>query len=233
MKVYSISDLHLSFSTDKPMNIFGDNWEGHFDKISRDWQSKVSDEDIVLLCGDLSWGTTLSEGLEDLKHLLPLRGKKIFIRGNHDFWWNGISKLRSCAPDKSFIFLQNDCVKFSDIIFCGSRGWTCPGSFDFTERDEKLYLREAERFKLCFKEVEKVRREGDKLIAMIHYPPTTPKLADTLFTQLFEENKVDKVVFGHIHGKTYFPLRSVKNGIEYIMTSCDKVDFTLQPILSF
>jgi len=231
MRVFSISDLHLSFSVNKPMNIFGDNWEGHFEKIKSDWLKKVTDEDIVLLCGDLSWGTSLEEGLQDLYYLKGLTGKKVFIRGNHDFWWNGISKLRSRAPDDSFYFLQNDCVKFSNVIFCGSRGWTCPGSFDFGEQDEKLYLREAERFRLCFKEVEKVRNEGDIVIAMIHYPPTTTKLSDTLFTQLFEENKVDKVVFGHIHGKTFFPLRSVKGGIEYIMTSCDKVDFTLQTIL--
>ena len=231
MKVFSISDLHLSFAADKPMDVFGAGWENHFEKIKSDWAEKVSSEDLVLLCGDTSWGTLLDEGLVDLKYLAPLTGRKIFIRGNHDYWWNGITKLRDAAPDKSFIFLQNDCVKFSNIIICGSRGWTCPGSADYTEHDEKLYHREAERFKLCFKEVEKVRREGDRVIVMIHYPPFSGKSTDTDFTRLFEEYKVEKVVFGHIHGETYFPQRTVKNGIEYVLTSCDKVNFTVQRII--
>ncbi len=231
MNIFSISDLHLSGTCDKPMDIFGTGWEGHLDKIKKDWQSKVGEGDVVLLCGDTSWGTTLDEGLFDLRSLSGLSGKKVFIRGNHDFWWNGITKLRDAAPDDSFYFLQNDCVKFGNVIICGSRGWTCPGSADYTPHDEKLYLREAERFKLCFKEVEKIREEGDVLLAMIHYPPMGAKLQDTLFTDMFRENKVDKVIFGHIHGQTYFPFRTVKNGIEYVLTSCDKVGFALQKIL--
>ena len=220
MKIFSISDLHLSGMCDKPMDVFGVGWEGHLDKIKSDWQSKVSDDDIVLLCGDTSWGTVLEEGLFDLNALKGLKGKKVFIRGNHDFWWNGITKLRDAAPDGSFYFL-----------ICGSRGWSCPGSADYTEHDEKLYAREAERFKLCFKAVEKVREEGDLLVVMIHYPPVSPKLQDTLFSDLFRQNGVSKVVFGHVHGQSYFPLRSVKDGIEYVLTSCDKVGFALQRIL--
>lgn len=231
MKIFSISDLHLSGTSDKPMDVFGAGWENHFEKIKCDWQSKVSDEDIVLVCGDISWGTVLEEGLYDLNSLKGLNGKKVFIRGNHDYWWNGITKLRDAAPDESFFFLQNDCVKFGDVIICGSRGWSCPGSADYSDHDEKLYLREAERFRLCFKQVEKVREEGDRLLAMIHYPPFSVKSPQTLFSQIFEENGVEKVIFGHIHGETFFPLRTVKNGIEYILTSCDKVGFALQRIL--
>lgn len=213
------------------MNVFGPGWENHFEKIKFDWQKKVREEDIVLICGDISWGTDFEEGLFDLQRLKGLPGKKVFIRGNHDYWWNGITKLRRAAPDDTFFFLQNDCVKFGNVILCGSRGWTCPGSADFTEQDERLYLREAERFKLCFKEVEKVREEGDILLVMIHYPPFSVKSPETLFTQLFTEQRADKVIFGHIHGETYFPYRTVKEGIEYILTSCDKVGFTLQPVL--
>lgn len=213
------------------MDVFGAGWEGHFEKIKNDWQSKVAEDDIVLLCGDTSWGTKLEEGVFDLNSLKGLKGRKVFVKGNHDYWWNGISKLRDAAPDDTFYFLQNDCVKFGNIIICGSRGWSCPGSADYTEHDEKLYLREAERFKLCFKEVEKVREEGDILIVMTHYPPMGLKLQDTLFTKLFEENGADRVVFGHIHGQSFFPFRTVKGGIEYVLTSCDKVGFALQLIL--
>ncbi len=231
MNVFAISDLHLSGLCDKPMNIFGSNWEGHFEKIKSDWLSKVGEEDIVLIAGDISWGTTLEEGLYDLNSLKGLPGKKVFIRGNHDYWWNGITKLRRSAPDESFYFLQNDCIKFSNIVICGSRGWTCPGSADYTDHDEKLYLREAERFRLCFKEVEKIRREGDILIALIHFPPMGLKLQPTLFTRLFEENGANKVVFGHLHGDVFFPFYYNHGGVEYYLTSCDKINFTLRKIL--
>lgn len=231
MKVFAISDLHLSGLTNKPMDVFGAGWEGHFEKIKNDWLSKVGQDDMVLVCGDISWGTTLEEGLYDLNSLKDLPGKKVFIRGNHDYWWNGITKLRRAAPDRSFYFLQNDSLKIGNVVICGSRGWSCPGSADYSERDERLYLREAERFKLCFKDAEKYRQEGDILLAMIHYPPMGQKLQPSLFTQIFEENGVDKVIFGHIHGEGYFPFRQVKNGIEYVLTSCDKVGFALQRIL--
>lgn len=231
MKVFAVSDLHLSGLVQKPMNVFGEGWEGHLDKIKADWRERVTEEDIVLLGGDTSWGMKLEEGMYDVASLADLPGKKVFIRGNHDYWWNGISKLRRAAPDDTFYFLQNDCVKFGNVIICGSRGWSCPGSADYTEHDEKLYLREAERFKLCFGQVNSVRQEGDVLLAMIHYPPMGLKLQPTLFTKLFEENRVDKVIFGHIHGEAYFPFRTVRGGIEYILTSCDKVGFTLQKIL--
>lgn len=229
MKVFAISDLHLSGTTNKPMNIFGPGWEGHFDKIKADWAERVTDDDIVLIGGDISWGMKPEEGLYDVLSLRELKGKKVFVRGNHDYWWNGIAKIRAAAPE-NFFFLQNDCVKIGKYIVCGSRGWTCPGSADFTEHDMALYKREGERFRLAFRQVEKVREEGDKLIALIHYPPFSPKNENTLFTQLFEENKVDKVVFGHIHGMYFFPLRSEINGIKYYLTSCDKTRFLLTEI---
>lgn len=231
MKIFAISDLHLSGLTDKPMDVFGGEWEGHFEKIKKDWREKVADDDVVLVCGDVSWGTTLDQGVFDLESLKELKGKKVFIRGNHDYWWNGITKLRDRAPDDTFFFLQNDCVKFGNVIICGSRGWSCPGSADFGEHDEKLYLREVERFKLCFKQVEKIKEEGDEIIAMIHYPPMGMKLQESLFSELFKQNGVKKVVFGHLHGEAYFPIFYSKDGIDYHLTSCDKVGFALQRIL--
>lgn len=230
MKVFAISDLHLSGLADKPMDVFGEGWEGHFEKIKADWQSKVSDEDLVLVGGDTSWGMKLGEGLYDVRSLSPLKGKKIFIRGNHDYWWSGIGRVREGAPDSSFFFLQNDCVKIGNVIVAGSRGWTTPGSSDFTEHDMALYKREAERFRLAFAQVNKVREEGDILIALIHYPPMGIKREDTLFTKLFEENGVNKAVFGHLHGTGYYPLKSEKNGVEYFLTSCDKTKFSLTEI---
>lgn len=227
MNVYAISDLHLSATADKPMDVFGGNWEGHLNKIKSDWLATVKDEDVVLISGDISWAMKLADALVDLQTLADLPGKKVFIRGNHDYWWNGITKLRDNAPNDSFVFLQTDAVKIGEYVFIGSRGWTCPGSADYTEQDQKLYFREAERFRLAFRDADKLYEDGDKKVVLIHYPPFNAKKEDTLFTQLFEENKVDKVVFGHIHGASFFPLRSEKNGIEYHLASCDKIGFRL------
>ncbi len=231
MKVYAISDLHLSGKANKPMDVFGAGWEGHFEKIKADWQERVTDEDIVLIGGDTSWGMKAEEGLYDLHSLAPLKGKKVFVRGNHDFWWTGITRLRDSAPDDTFYFLQNDCVKFGNLIIAGSRGWTCPGAADFTEHDLALYKREGERFRLAFREVARVREAGDRVLALVHYPPIGSKGESTLFTDLFEENGVERVIFGHIHGATYFPYRQEKSGIVYQLTSCDKVKFRLTEIL--
>ncbi len=229
-KVWAVSDLHLSGLSQKPMNVFGAEWEGHIGKIRADWMGKVSEEDIVLLGGDISWGMKPEEGLYDVATLADLPGTKVLVRGNHDYWWNGITRLREQAP-AGFCFLQNDCVRIGNIVIAGSRGWVCPQSSDFSEQDRKLYLREAERFRLAFQDVKKQRREGDILIALLHFPPFSVKKEDTLFTELFEENGVDKAVFGHLHGSGYFPLRSEKAGIEYYLTSCDKLKFSLADIL--
>lgn len=227
MNIYAISDLHLSATADKPMNIFGGNWEGHFEKIKADWRAKVTEDDVVLVAGDISWAMKLDGALEDLRSLAPLPGKKVFIRGNHDYWWNGITKLRDRAPDSSFVFLQTDSVRIGEYVVVGSRGWACPGSPDYSEQDKKLYLREGERFRLAFADAAARRREGDKVIALIHYPPFNFRREDSLFTKIFEENKADKVIFGHLHGPAYFPLYTEKNGVGYYLTSCDKTDFRL------
>ena len=230
MNIYAISDLHLSLTADKPMDIFGSGWEGHFEKIKADWLEKVTAEDVVLIAGDISWAMKMDDALVDLRALADLPGKKVFIRGNHDFWWNGITRLRDNAPDENFIFLQTDAAKIGEFVIVGSRGWTSPGSADYTEQDNKLYLREAERFRLAFADAEKLREDGDKVIAMIHFPPFGLKNESTLFTELFESHGVSKAVFGHIHGAAYFPLKTQRNGIEYVLTSCDKVGFKLVKI---
>ncbi len=228
--MYAIGDLHLSFTEDKPMAVFGDNWEGHFEKIKKDWLEQVKDEDVVLIPGDISWAMKLENALVDLRALAPLPGKKVFIRGNHDYWWNGISKLRENAPDNTFYFLQTDALKIGNLVVAGSRGWSCPGSPDFSEQDEKLYLREAERFRLALAEADKLAEEGDRKIALVHFPPFHIKNEHTLFTELFEKHGVEKVIFGHIHGATYFPLKTKLGGAEYILASCDKVGFKLVKI---
>ncbi len=231
MKVYAISDFHMSNTTDKPMDVFGENWVGYIDKIIDDWKQKVGDDDLVLIGGDTSWAMKLEDAVIDINTLSNLPGKKILIKGNHDYWWSSISRVRESLPD-GFFALQNDSLRFDGVVVCGSRCWSVPGSPDFGDHDMKLYLRETERLKLSLKDAQKLRQEGDKLIALIHYPPFNVKREDTLFTQIFEEFKVDAVVYGHLHGKN---VRSdklwIKNDIKYYLTSCDQVDNKLTEII--
>lgn len=231
MKIYAISDLHISTNSDKPMDIFGGNWVGYLDKIKEDWNSKVTEEDLVLIGGDISWAMTVDEAKEDLDTLKDLKGKKVFIKGNHDYWWSGIGKVRAIMPE-NFFALQNDSIKFNDVVVCGSRGWCVPGSPDFNEDDRKIYLRETERFKLSLNSAKKLMKEGDKLIALIHFPPFTFKKEDTLFTSIFEEYGVNAVIYGHLHGK-YVKAEKIteKNGIMYYLTSCDMVENKLTEII--
>lgn len=230
MRIFAISDLHISTTSDKPMDVFGSTWVGYLDKIAEDWQKKVDDGDVVLIGGDISWAMTLENALKDISILTPLKGKKVFIRGNHDYWWHGIGKIRAALPE-NFYALQNDSIKFGNTVICGSRAWSVPGAPDFGEADEKIYLREVERLRLSFHNAAKMREEGDKLIALIHYPPFNVRRENSLFTDMFEENRVDAVVYGHLHGKDSRGDKLVrKNGISYYLTSCDMVENKLTEI---
>lgn len=231
MKVFAISDLHLSTTAEKPMDIFGVRWQNYMEKIRTDWLSKVSDEDVVLIAGDISWAMKLDDAIEDIKSIADLPGKKIMIRGNHDYWWDGIGKIRARLPEGCYC-LQNDCLRLDGLVVCGSRGWAVEGSPDFKEQDRKIYLREAERLKIAFSKVQKERQEGDVLICMVHYPPFNVRREPSLFTEIFEKFNVDKVVYGHLHGKdSRTDLKLKINEIEYLLTSCDQVDNKLVQIL--
>lgn len=231
MKIYAISDLHMSTTSNKPMDVFGGNWIGYMDKIRADWKSKVTDDDLVLIGGDISWAMNVKDAEKDILSISDLKGKKIMVKGNHDYWWSGIGKVRDILPE-NFYAIQNDYVKFDNVIICGSRCWSVPGSPDFDEKDRKLYLRETERLKLSFNAVNKIRKEGDRVIALIHYPPFNVKRDNSLFTDIFETNKVDAVVYGHLHGKDVRADKLVlKNNVKYYLTSCDQVDNKLTEII--
>ncbi len=230
MKIYAISDLHISTNTNKPMDIFGGNWVGYLDKIRLDWQEKVSDDDLVLIGGDISWAMDIDEAKKDLESISDLKGKKIIIKGNHDYWWSGIGKVRDILPP-NFFALQNDSIRIGNVVICGSRCWSVPGSPDFKEQDRKIYLRETERLKLSLKSAEKTLIEGDKLIALVHYPPFNVKRENSAYTDIFEEYKVNAVVYGHLHGKTVRADKFlIKNGIKYYLTSCDQTENKLTEI---
>ena len=224
MDIYAIGDLHLPGGDDKPMNVFGDRWEGHFERISQDWLARVGEGDAVLIPGDISWAMQLDSALPDLEAIGRLPGKKILLRGNHDYWWSGISRLRDALPSGMYA-IQNDAMLLGDTAFCGTRGWTLPGNGTAAE-DEKIYSRELQRMEMSLERAMKLRPE--RLVVMCHYPPLGEGGAQTPLSDLLERYPVDDVVYGHLHGPS---LRSAVNGFAYGMrfhcVSCDGLQFRL------
>ena len=225
MKIFAISDLHLCLSGAKPMDIFGATWENYLEEIKQDWNEKVSEEDIVLMSGDMSWALKLEEASKDLEYLSSLKGKKIIIRGNHDYWWKSISKLRKELPE-SIYPLQNDAIKINNYIIAGTRGWVVPEkNKKLSEEDEKLFKRELMRLDLSLSFANNLKTsENDKIICMIHFPPFNSSYEESEFTKIIEKYGVNKVVYGHLHGNTSRTNNLINiNGVEYFLTSCDKL----------
>lgn len=223
MKVFAISDLHLSINNPKPMDIFGEVWEGYLDKIFEDWKQKVSEEDVVLLSGDFSWAMKLEDTQKDFEMLSSLPGKKIIIRGNHDYWWKSITAVRNFIPE-GFYAIQNDAIKFGNVVICGTRGWSvAERNQTLSVEDEKIYKREVLRLDLTLSSAEKMREEGDKLICMMHYPPFNFFHDDSDMTDLIKKYNVDAVVYGHLHSVKNPLLVVKKENIPYYLTSCDEI----------
>ena len=222
MKVFAISDLHLSLHNSKPMDIFGSAWDNYVEKIFEEWKEKVSEEDLVLLAGDFSWAMTLENTKKDFDLLATLPGKKILIRGNHDYWWKSISAVRKFLPP-NFFAIQNDAIKFDKIIICGTRGWSIPEKPENSNaEDAKILKREEIRLELSLQAATKLKTsQDDKIICMIHFPPTNFKKEENAFTNLLKEYKVDAVVFGHLHGYKNIPIKYLRENTPYYLTSCD------------
>ncbi|MBU5454967.1 metallophosphoesterase [Caproiciproducens sp. MSJ-32] len=228
MALYAISDLHLAFTTDKPMDIFGKKWFKHDEKIKNNWLKKVKEEDTVLIAGDVSWSMNSKESKEDLDWIDVLPGRKIVSKGNHDYWWTGITKLNNMYEKTKF--LQNNFYTYEDYAICGSRGWILNSSDKFTQKDQKILNRELIRLRLSLDAA--VKSGYEKIIVMIHYPPVNEKKEASVFTDLFKEYKVEKVIYGHIHGPALSNVLDGEfDGIEYIMTACDYLDFNPRKIL--
>lgn len=237
MHIYAIGDLHLSGEPPtKPMEKFGEHWLGHKEKIKENWLRTVTPEDYVIIAGDISWAMNLPEAEVDLHWIAKLPGHKILLRGNHDYWWASVSKMRKLYPE--FIFLQNDSTLVElaaeagtqRVAVCGTRGWTLPSSEKFTEEDNKIYLREGVRMELGLQQAAKL--EADTLILAMHYPPLFAPKEVTLFTELMEKYQVHTCVYGHIHGENHvITFEGERNGVNYKLVSCDTQNFELYKII--
>ena len=225
MKIFAISDLHLAITTPKPMDVFGGEWENYLEKIAIDWKNKVSDNDIVLIAGDLSWAMKLEDAMTDFSYFKDLPGTKIIIRGNHDYWWSTISNVRNSLPENVYA-IQNDAMKIDNFIFCGTRGWTVPELYSGqSEEDKKIFSRELIRLEMSLQQAKKLQTNNEIIICMLHYPPFNSKFEMSEFTYLLEKYDIGICVYGHLHGKNVRADKLVvKDGIKYYLTSCDKVD---------
>ena len=225
MSLYAISDLHLSFYKEKPMDIFDSVWKNHPQKILERWNSTVSENDTVLVPGDVSWGKNFNEATPDLEFIDNLKGKKILLTGNHDYYWNSTQKLNEMF--NSMYFLKNNFYEFEDYLVCGTRGWLCPGDTRYTDHDKKIYLREVGRLKLSLESAVNSGKYNDNIILMMHFPPTNDKHDKSEFIELIEKYNIKRVIYGHLHGKKKYDnsLIGNENNVEYSLVSADYLGF--------
>ena len=231
MRLFAIGDLHLPGGDDKPMDVFGPQWDRHFLRIRENWLRLVGDEDTVVIPGDISWAMQLADAKEDLDEIGRLPGRKVLCKGNHDYWWNSISRVSSILPH-SMIALQHSAADLGETVVCGTRGWLIStGEAPLDAQNEKICRREAERLRLALDSAAKMAG-GRPITAMMHYPPLLAAEKDTIFTGVLEEYHVNTVVYGHLHGAgIQIGFTGEHNGISYHLVSCDSIGFEPKEIL--
>ena len=232
MALYAIGDLHMPGGDNKPMDIFGPAWENHVERIFTAWRSLVREEDTVLIPGDITWAMYLSEAAEDLKAIGQLPGRKLFCKGNHDYWWSSLTQVRSLMPENCHV-LQHSAMDIGDYVVCGTRGWMLPTpSEPLSREDEKIYRRELARLELALNEAMRLRRDEKPILVMLHYPPLYQDIRDTDFTRLLKKYPVSNVVYGHLHGPGIRAgWTGEVDGILYQLVSCDAIGFTPVEVL--
>ena len=229
--LFAISDLHLSFTGEKPMRVFGDKWNNHTDKLLKNWKMTVGPDDAVIISGDISWAKKLQNAAADLDYIKNLPGTKICMPGNHDYWWSSASKLRDLYPDPGMVFLRYDHIGYGDHAVCAVRGWLCPGDHNFDPiSDAKIYERELTRLETTLDAAKKAGYK--KMILAAHFPPAGESFKHAGFFNVIKRYPVEKIIFGHLHGaKTERRKSFMLNNIECFLVSCDFLDFTPVRIL--
>lgn len=228
MSLYCIGDLHLSLSSGKPMDIFS-GWENYVKKIEKNL-STLKDEDTLIILGDFSWAMNLKDAVKDFEFLNKFKGKKYFIKGNHDFWWTTKSKINKFFTENNFAdmeIIQNNAVVCEDKIICGTRGWYLDEQKG-TENDVKVLNREVIRLEMALDEAYKLKKENPEkeILLMLHYPPVYGDYKCDIVLEVLKKYHVKKVFFGHIHGKnSKGGYKKYFDGINYYMVSADMIDF--------
>ena len=222
MSVFAIADLHLSFSTNKSMNIFK-GWTDYVQRLEVNWKNVISTDDTVVIPGDISWGMSLDESLPDLQFLNDLPGKKIMLKGNHDYWWNTQKKMKSFFIQhnlNTLSLVHNNAIVVENIAVCGTRGWL----FDIEgNQDKKVLLREVGRLRTSLDAAVKTSLEP---VVFLHYPPVYENNICNEIYQVLLDYKVKRCFYGHIHGyATQKSFNGERDGIRFQLISCDYVNF--------
>lgn len=222
MALYAIGDLHLSLSSNKPMEIFGDGWKDYVQRIKEGF-SQLNDDDVTVLCGDISWGMSLEESLEDFKFIDALPGKKILLKGNHDYWWNTVAKMERFFKEHELTtmsFLYNNCLSYGDKAICGTRGWFYELDNEGTH-NEKMLLREAGRLETSLK------LAGEReILCFLHYPPLYQGYECPELLRLLQEYRVKACYYGHLHGASHRRrIEGNSRGTDFSLIAADYLRF--------
>ena len=222
MSLFAIADLHLSLSVDKPMDIFG-AWDSHVEKLAENWNKTVSDNDLVVIPGDISWGMNLDEARADFSFINALNGRKIISKGNNDYWWSTLSKLNKFIEENGFDsikFLHNNHYPYGKYGICGTRGW-----INETEvpADAKVLAREAQRLEVSIQSALKEKLEP---IVFLHYPPVYGNESNYDILDVMFKYGVKECHYGHLHGRSHKnAVYRERDGINFHLVSCDLVQF--------
>lgn len=224
MSIFVIGDLHLSFNTEKPMDIFGDKWQNYEEKLKNNWMKLVKPEDTVVITGDFSWCTYLQDTYKDFEYLEKLPGKKIILKGNHDYWWTTMTSMNKYLKENNFKtinFIQNNSYLIDNYIVAGTRGWNI-SDID----NKKIINRECGRLELSIQDGIKKYGDDKEIIVFIHYPPVTKEKQDSEFLSIMKKYNVKKCYYGHLHGKSHQDaVEGDIEGIELKLISADYIDF--------
>lgn len=227
MAIYAIGDTHLSFGTDKPMDVFGGEWQNYSEKLKNNWQQIIKRDDHVLIAGDISWAMNLSELYPDFEFLNNLNGKKYLIKGNHDYWFDTMKKINIFLSQNNFTSLKmihNDCEIVENTAICGTRGWLFTGE-QSTPQDKKIYQRELVRLEASLKAA--VLKKAENIIVMLHYPPIYENNICNEFIKLISDYGVKTCVYGHLHAAALkYAFQGNVGGVEYKLVSSDYLDFS-------
>ncbi len=228
MRVWAIADLHLGFSTGKWMDVFGEHWKDHHLKVEDSWRSRVDENDIVLLPGDFSWAMRLNEVVKDFEWLATLPGRKVLIKGNHDYWWpRSHGKLRTILPEGVYA-IKKRAVVVDDVPIIGVRGADfCSRDTEPLESTETRLVRERHELLLSIEHLREIY-DGDRPpLAMFHYPPFPMGRSESLFTRIVEEAGCSHCIFGHLHTPNEWDrvFQGEQRGVEYVLASCDSLAF--------
>ena len=221
MALYTIGDLHLSLGSDKTMEVFGEAWNGYIERIAAGF-SALHDDDVTVLCGDLSWGMSLEESLADFRFINGLPGRKILLKGNHDYWWNTAAKMKRFFAENgldTLEILHNNCLWYGEKALCGTRGWFY--ELDQSEHDEKVLAREVGRLETSLK----AAGTAEKL-CFLHYPPLYQGYRCPEILRLLRDYGVKQCWYGHLHGVTQ--RRAAEGqlyGTEFSLVAADYLQF--------